>query len=176
MVFVVSSMKEWKLFFAKIIVAASFVLSGCASVNSVQPIAAEIRAATQVQVDDFECEEVELGQQFSDSLAQELRKSEQFTEVIRTGELDKGIVVYGRIRDFRKGSVPARIKFGPAVGNARLAVEVSVTKAGTGEVLSSFSVDESTLLTGPDAGRTGRESFDWLVKEVSNQVARKLLD
>lgn len=167
-------MKAWKLFFATLGVAASILGSGCETTQSAMPVPNEVKSATRIAVVDFDSVEADIGSTFSELLAMQLEKDQDISEVTRTYTDDVDIVVSGRILKSRKGSVPVRTKYGPGMGNAYLTVEVSVANPVTEEVLVTFIIDESTLWTGPDARRTGREGFDWLLKEVAKQVTAKL--
>ena len=148
---------------------------GCRSTPEEWNPFVNLSAYEAVVVNDFSYPaDPAVGRELANQVASELVRRQAFEEVRRSEDDREALVLTGEIETYDEGNVAARIKFGHGVGDARMVVAVRVMAAPAGQLAGTFRVEESTLLTGPDAGRTGRETVDWVQRQVAEKVAVEL--
>ena len=156
-----------------LILAFGVLLSGCRSTSEWNPFV-DLDGYDSLVVADFEDQGNGAGKLLADQVASELMRTGDYREVLREPTEGDSILVEGTIRRYVVGNVAARIKFGKVVGQSSMTVEVRVSVEPGDEFVGSFVVDESTFVSGPNAGRTGREDINWLQKEVARLIAQKI--
>lgn len=162
------------LFLARWALAAGFILAGT-KLNADWNSAVDLKLFDLVVVEGNAHQNPEVSNALADLVAQQLKGREAFSQVTRETDLRDALHVKIEASRFRKGSVAARLKFGRAIGQSSLTVKIDVSSSASPSLRDSFIIMESTLLTAPIAGRTGRENFAWLQRKVAKQIAAELV-
>ncbi|MDQ8204890.1 DUF4410 domain-containing protein [Pelagicoccus sp. SDUM812003] len=160
-------------FWVGFLLVLGLMVAGCRSTSDWNPFV-DLSSYEVIVIEDFEDRGTGVGSELADQVASELLRLGDYREVLREPTGDNSIVVEGDVQRYVEGNVPARIKYGSAVGQSSMKVEVRISVEPSQQFVGSFTITESTLMTGPDARRTGREDIDWIQREVARQIAERL--
>ncbi len=148
-------------------------LAACSSTREWNPCVNRASHHT-IAVLDFQSAAPNVGRILADQIASELTRKGEFEQVLRSIPTTPALVLTGTITSYQEGNIPLRIKTKGAAGHASIALCLTLTESPSGYQATQFTLHQTTRQFGPDASRTGRESIDWLQRQITRQVAQKL--
>ncbi|MDQ8200407.1 hypothetical protein QEH56_19740 [Pelagicoccus enzymogenes] len=148
-------------------------LAACSSTREWNPFVDRASHDTIVVL-DLESDHPRVGRILADQIASELIRKDEFRQVLRSVPATPALVLSGAITTYQEGNVPLRIKTNGAAGQAAISLKLTLSESPSGYQATQLSLSQSTRMFSPDASRTGRESIDWLQRQIARQVAQEL--
>lgn len=113
-------------------------------------------------------------QNFADLLAQEIRATGAFAEVVRGSSTGKALMVSGRINRLVEGNAALRFLVGFGAGSSYFDAAVELTDAESGASLGQITSDKKSWVLG--GGIAATQTVDSFMKGVAENVATQLRD
>lgn len=148
-------------------------LAGCSSTREWNPFVDRASHET-IAVLNIDAADPRVGRILADQIASELIRTGEFSQVLRSVPSAPALILSGTITSYQEGNVPLRIETDGRAGHAAIALSLTVSESPTGYQATQFTLHQTTRMHGPDASRTGRESIDWLQRQIARQVANRL--
>lgn len=157
----------------KFIVPSLLLLAACSSTREWNPFVDRAEHDTIVVL-DFKSPDPSHGRILADQIASELIRKGEFHQVLRSVPTQPALVLTGAITTYQKGNLPLRIKTNGAAGHAAIALSLTLSESPSGYQATQFTLRQTTRQFSPDARRTGRETIDWLQRQIARQAAQEL--
>jgi hypothetical protein len=109
---------------------------------------------------------------FADLIAQKIRATGVYAEVVRGPAEGKALIVSGRITRYVEGNAALRFFIGLGAGSSYFDASVDLTDAETGKVLGRVVVDKNSWALG--GGIAAGQSVDHFMKGAADKIAAQL--
>ncbi len=156
---------------ASFIIVSVIFLAGCRTTSEFNPFVS-ISSYETVVIEDFDGPG-NSGYDFAERIARSLSKAGLFKDILRQDPEERAIRIEGVVTRYEKGNAALRLKFGPAMGQARFAAKVNLYDHQSGDLIGYLKISESFETSGPRAPIV--QNLDTLAERGAERVARELI-
>lgn len=156
---------------ASFVIFLAIFLAGCRTTSEFNPFVS-ISSYQTVVIEDFDGPGSS-GYDFAERIARFLSRAGLFKDILRQDPEGRAIRIEGVVTRYEKGNAAMRLKFGPAMGQARFAAKVNLYDYQSGDFIGSLKISESFEATGPRAPIV--QDLDTLAERGAERVAEELI-